>query len=68
MRTQRTGQQLLESQAQPKDTYPTKWFVEAVNMLTNEQRKELRNRMETLGVTTLPRNLYFNYQTQEWID
>ena len=38
-----------------------------VNTLNNEQRKTLREKLET-DTNKLPRNLYFNYETQEWIE
>lgn len=39
----------------------------AVNALDDESRKALRAQVEALGLPQL-RNLYFNYQTQTWID
>lgn len=39
----------------------------AVNALDDESRKALRAEVEALGLPML-RNLYFNYQTQTWID
>lgn len=39
----------------------------AVNALDDESRKALRVKVEALGLPLL-RNLYFNYETQTWID
>lgn len=39
----------------------------AVNALDDESRKALRAKVEALGLPLL-RNLYFNYETQTWID
>lgn len=39
----------------------------AIDMLTNEQRIALRERLIAAGVKLLPRNLYYNYEEQRWI-
>ena len=41
--------------------------MEAINMLTSDQRRELREKLEAEKIEQLPRNLFYNYQTQEWI-
>lgn len=41
--------------------------IAAIDLLSNEQRLALRNDLEANGYTKLPRNLYYNYDTQEWI-
>ena len=46
------------------------WTIlpEAINMLTTEQRRELKAKLEqNWQGLSMPRNLVFNYQTQEWI-
>jgi len=43
-----------------------KALIEAIDLMTNEQRIELRTKLEAQG-QPVPRNLYFNYSTQEWI-
>lgn len=40
----------------------------AIDMLSDEQRIELRKELISNGITELPRNLYFNYETQRWIE
>jgi len=42
-------------------------IIEIAKTLNNEEKKQLREELEALGHTNLPRNLYFNYETQEWI-
>ena len=41
--------------------------IQAIDMLTDEQKITLRKALERQGNTCLPRNLYYNYQTQKWI-
>ena len=43
-------------------------IIDKAKTMNNEQRKEFREELLALGHTELPRNLYFNYETQEWID
>lgn len=40
-------------------------FTSFVEQLSNEERKELAKALEA---GQLPRNLFFNYETQEWIE
>ncbi len=40
----------------------------AINDLTDDQRISMRNAAMEAGVQSLPRNLYYNYQTQRWIE
>lgn len=42
--------------------------TEDIDKLTNAQRVEVRLFAELMGVKELPRNLFFNYTTQEWIE
>ena len=42
-------------------------ITEIAQTLNNEQRKQFREELIALGKTELPRLLYFNYDTQEWI-
>lgn len=44
-----------------------KIMLEAIRMLSNEQRLELRKKL-LHDVTHFPRSLFYNYETQEWID
>ena len=39
-----------------------------IDALDDSQRVAVRNACADAGVTTLPRNLFYNYQTQAWID
>jgi hypothetical protein len=41
---------------------------EAIELLSDEQRIALRENMLANGFTVLPRNLFFNYETQKWIE
>lgn len=41
--------------------------VNAINKLSNKDRVILRQALIELKLPT-PRNLYFNYETQTWID
>ena len=41
---------------------------QAVNELTNAERIEVRQLALAMGAKALPRNLYYNYETQEWIE
>ena len=43
-------------------------ITEIAQTLNNEQRKQFREELIALGKTELPRLLYFNYDTQEWIE
>ena len=43
-------------------------MLTAIEMLTNEQRKELREKLKHLSIIEKINSLYFNYETQEWID
>ncbi len=43
-------------------------IVDYIDTLTNEQRKQLRDELLKDGYKHLPRNLFYNYKTQEWID
>lgn len=38
-----------------------------IDALSDNQRIELRNAATKAGIKALPRNLYFNYATQQWI-
>jgi len=42
-------------------------LLNKIEGMTNAERKELRKAMESQGLS-IPNSLYFNYQTQEWID
>jgi len=41
-------------------------FIDMIDTLTNEERIELREFYEQFKLE-LPRNLYYNYQLQKWI-
>ena len=43
-------------------------MLSAIEMLTNTQRKELREKLEHYPKVKSINSLYFNYETQEWID
>lgn len=46
------------------------WANEAmhtISELDNMTRKEIRKELELEGHEEMPRNLFYNYQTQEWI-
>lgn len=43
-------------------------FQLAIDLMTDEQRIKLREKLENMGVEKLPRNLFYNYSTQKWID
>jgi hypothetical protein len=42
------------------------WF-DLIDSLSNAERIEYRSILTGFGITELPRNLYYNYNTQEWI-
>ena len=44
-------------------------FIDMVDNMTTDERRELRELILKTGGEDLllPRNLYYNYQTQEWI-
>lgn len=42
--------------------------AQLIDALSNADRLRVRNGAILAGVKLLPRNLYFNYQTQTWID
>jgi len=41
-------------------------FIQMVDEMSTEERREFRTTLEKSGAP-LPRNLYYNYETQEWI-
>lgn len=41
--------------------------IPRIDLLSNEDRVTLRTVAAECGITEFPRNLYFNYETQEWI-
>lgn len=44
-------------------------FYDYINTLTDEQRILVRETLEEISPSTpLPRNLYYNYKTQRWIE
>lgn len=43
-------------------------IIDLINDLSNQDRRMIRAVAELLEVKELPRNLYYNYQTQTWID
>ena len=44
-------------------------FVESINKMTDKERKALREEILAKDPKAqLPRNLYYNYSTQKWID
>ena len=49
-------------------TEARQYLIDTVNKMSNEGRKELREELEAMGMEDLPRNLYYNYETQEWIN
>lgn len=55
------GKLVTEAQEKPEQ------FARSVNDLTNQERVAVRKILEDLKVPA-PRNLYYNYQTQQWIN
>ena len=43
-------------------------LIELIDTLPNSERIEIRTVCLAQGVNELPRNLYYNYKTQSWID
>jgi len=41
--------------------------IDHINSLNNSERLLLREYCENNGAVKLPRNLYYNYKTQQWI-
>ncbi len=42
-------------------------FVHMIDDLSTAERLELRQFYMQQGIVELPRNLYYNYTTQEWV-
>ena len=43
-------------------------FLDMIDELHNDDRRMLREMWIQQGVADLPRNLWYNYTSQEWID
>jgi hypothetical protein len=42
-------------------------LTDYIETLSDKVRVEVRDELVSLNVTELPRNLYYNYETQRWI-
>lgn len=44
------------------------FLLDEISQLPNEDRLFVRRELQDRGVELLPRNLFYNYTTQEWIE
>ena len=40
---------------------------DAIDLMSDQDRKELRSQLQSIGEKRILRNLTYNYQTQKWI-
>ena len=43
------------------------YTIQEINKMTDQERVKARKEMKAKGLP-LPKNLFFNYETQNWID